>query len=123
MRAQIDQARRRRYPRASDAPAKLLALVAGKLKGVEERLKKPDYLQDRTKAETLLVDLYSCYDDLRELEEADTTQVADFVVSALWRWFDRANPGCDYVFTSGISFEVSPFESRQPPFFHDDHRK
>lgn len=125
MRAQVDQACRRRYPTASDAPAKWLQLISGKLKGVEVRLNDPDFLaDDRTKAELLLTDIKSCYDDLQILGRADTTQVADFVVSALHRWFIRTDPACDYLFTSGITFEVEPIYDGPPPeFFHEKHRE
>jgi len=124
MRAQIDQARRRRYPHASDAPAKWLSLIAGKLQGVEARLNDPQYLRDdRAKAETLLVDINSCYDDLQILGRADSTQVAEYVVSALHRWFVRTDPKCDYLFASGIMFEVEPLYDGPPAeFFHDSHR-
>jgi hypothetical protein len=124
MRAQIDQARRRRYPKASDAPAKWLSLIAGKLMGVQARLDDAAFLRDdRTKAELLLVDINSCYDDLQILGRADTTQVASFVVSALHRWFVRTDPDCDYLFTTGIMFEVEPLYDGPPPeFFHETHR-
>jgi hypothetical protein len=123
LRAQIEQARRRRFPKASDAPAKWLRLIAGRLMGVQARLDDQTFLHgDRTKSEMLLVDLNNCYDDLQYLARADTTQVADFVVSALHRWFEKTDSSCDYLFTSGITFEIEPlYEGPPPEFFHPDH--
>lgn len=123
IRDQIDQARRYRYPTASDAPAKWLNLIAGKLAGVQDRLSDREYHEDREKAEGLLVDLSSCYDDLQILERADTAHVAEFVVSALYRLFNKIDPDCDYLFASGINFEVAPLYDGPPPMFHDDHRR
>ena len=120
MRAQVDQARRRRYPTTSDAPAKWLNLIAGKLATIRAQLSGP--VNSREKAESLLVDLVSCYDDLQILARADTTQVADFVVSALHRWFIKADDDCDYLFASGINFEVEPLYDAAPPdLLHEDH--
>lgn len=123
IRDQIDQARRCRYPTASDAPAKWLNLIAGKLMGVQQRLAGDEYRSDREKAEAILVDLNSCYDDLQSLERADTGHVAEFVVSALYRLFVRVDPDCDYLFTSGITFEVEPLYEGPPLIFHEDHRR
>jgi hypothetical protein len=125
MRAQIDEVRRRRYPTASEAPAKWLGLAAGKLMSVQARLEQLTPLEaDREHVEKLLVDLNSCYDDLEILGRADTTQVADFVVSALHRWFVATDPDCDYLFTSGIMFEIEPLYDGPPPeVFHDEHQR
>ena len=122
--AQIDQARRHRYPDASDAPARWLNLISGKLMGVKARLDDPAFPRsDRTKAEELLVDLNHCYENLQILGRADTTQVADFVVRALHRWFEKTDRECDYLFTTGTTFKVEPLYDAPPAeFFHPDHR-
>lgn len=123
IRDQIDQARRYRYPTASEAPAKWLNLIAGKLKGVQYRLDQGEHLKSREKAEEILSVLTSCYDDLQILERADTAHVAEFVVSALYRIFVKVDEHCDYLFASGISFEVEPLYDGPPTIHHEDHRR
>ncbi len=124
MRVQVEQARRRQYPNASDAPAKWLALVSARLQDVALQLDQGHVEGDRLKAENLLVDINRCYDDLQVLSRADTTQVADYLVRGLRRWFALADPDCDYLFTSGINFEVEPLYDDPPAeISHQDYEK
>jgi hypothetical protein len=66
-------------------------------------------------AEGLLTRILNCEEDLDVLHRADTSQVADFVVTPLMRWFKTADPTCEYLFTSDNVFEVSQL-------FEDDNR-
>ncbi len=49
MRVQVEQARRRQYPNASDAPAKWLALVSARLQDVALQLDQGHVEGDRFK--------------------------------------------------------------------------
>lgn len=107
MRLQIERARRRQFPGASDVPAKWLAYIDGRLKSIEWQLENPTTGASReVSADYLLTNIFACYEALDHLSRADTTQVADYVVISLLRWFSEANPDCDYLFTAEKEFEL-----------------
>lgn len=126
MRLQIERARRRQFPAASSVPAKWLAYVDGWLKSIEWQLANPTTAASAdVSAEHLLTTINACYEALDHLSRADTSQVADYVVGALLRWFEEANRDCDYLFTAEKEFELftlfvkSEMEVEAP---HDDHQ-
>jgi hypothetical protein len=125
MRVQIEQARRRQYPAASDIPAKWLNLISGRLKSAEalvNTLPKPTAPDRDLKAEILLVEITSCYEDLEVLARADVSQVDYFVVGALSAWFKTTDPSAGYLFTSGSNFEVVPlFDGGPAESWHPDY--
>jgi hypothetical protein len=130
MRLQIERAKRSQFPDASDVPAKWLAYVDGRLKSIELRLNRLKDLPSDSRAdlhaEELLTNINSCYEALEVLARADTTQVADYVVTPLMRWFKKADPASEYLFTSDTLFEVFPlFEGnlREAEAAHPDHQK
>ncbi|WLC16655.1 hypothetical protein [Bradyrhizobium diazoefficiens] len=111
MRLQIERAKRLSFPVASDVPARWLAYIERKLATVEMKL---DSLRDLPadaradlQAEGLLTRILACEEDLEVLDQADTGQVADFVVTPLLRWFKTADPSSEYLFASDTLFEVS----------------
>ena len=109
MRLQIERARRHQFPAASDVPAKWLAYIEGRLKSIEFQLNNPPMAAEADiVSQRLLTNLFACYEELDHLSRADTTQVADYVVMALLRWFDAANSDCDYLFTADKEFELEP---------------
>ena len=130
MRLQIEQAKRSHFPGASDVPARWLAYIDGKLKtaelGLDSLKNLPADARADLQAEGLLTRILSCDEDLDVLSRADTTQVADFVVTSLMRWFKTADPSSEYLFTSDNVFEVSQlFEDnlQEAEATHPDHRR
>jgi hypothetical protein len=117
MRTQVAQARRRQYPDSANVVAKWLAYIAARLKATERQLGDlpPPGAADRDMlAEDTLVEILACYEELEILEKADTSQVADYVVTALKRSFVRADADCDYLFACGTRFELSVLTSEIP---------
>jgi len=128
MRLQIERAKRSHFPGASDVPARWLAYIDGKLKTAELGLNGlkdlPSDARTDLQAEWLLTRILSCDEDLDVLARADTTQVADFVVTALMRWFKAVDHTSEYLFTSDNVFEVSQlFEDnlQEAEATHPDH--
>src|ERR1044072_4892381 len=118
MRLQIERAKRLHFPGASDMPARWLAYIDGKLKtaelGLNDLQDLPSDARIDLQAEGLLTRILACDEDLEVLTRADTTQVADFVVTPLMRWFKAVDHSSEYLFTCDNVFEVSPiFEANQ----------
>jgi hypothetical protein len=124
---QVESARRRHYPDAAGVPAIWLSYIDRRLRNAEGRLTKlarplTDERKLKLEASALQTELVSCYDDLEVLRNADSSQVAHFLVRALKRWFDCADHDCDYLFTSGINFEILALYEKKPeevPLFVD----
>jgi hypothetical protein len=130
MRLQIERAKRLHFPGASDMPARWLAYIDGKLKtaelGLNDLQDLPSDARIDLQAEGLLTRILACDEDLEVLTRADTTQVADFVVTPLMRWFKAVDHSSEYLFTCDNVFEVSPiFEANQHEANarHSDHRE
>jgi hypothetical protein len=127
MRIEIDRARRRQFPDATDVPAKWLAYVDGRLKSIEMLLERPTSSADADiSAENLLTNITACYQSLDYLARADSSQVADYVVMSLMRWFRRANDACDYLFTADKEFESVPLfvkDEGEAEVLHSDHQR
>ena len=117
MRTQVAQARRRQYPDSANVAAKWLSYIAARLKATERQLGDlpPPGAADRDMlAEDTLVEILACYEELQILEKADTSQVADYVVTSLKRLFVRADVNCDYLFACGTRFELAVLTSDIP---------
>ncbi|MCP3415738.1 hypothetical protein NLM16_16690 [Bradyrhizobium brasilense] len=127
MRLQVERARRRQFPAASDVPAKWLAYIDGRLKSIEVELETSNSAADSyTLSQRLLTNLFACYEELDHLSRADTSQVADYVVLALLRWFNKTNDGCDYLFTADKEFELDPLlvkADMEVEFHHAHHER
>ena len=126
MRTQVESARRRQYPDAATVPAIWLDYIERRLKLAEIQLSGLDALSIERRnfvASAVQTEIVSCYEDLEILRNTDSSQVAHFLVRALKPWFQRADPNCDYLFTSGITFEIETLydkKTEKPPNSNDD---